>query len=172
MNANGNLYQLADELIEVLDEDIRHLEGSLERLDTLRAMTITRDETGLNELLETIRIQANRYSAVEQKRQQLRTQIAALLGSSFDDTDLSLIAKALAGEKSQAVKTRQDRLAELVGKMNVEHAATAMLLAECSRFNQQILNSILCTKSSEGTTYSRQGAKNENRTSGMMNMRL
>jgi len=43
-----------DELLEVLAEDVRHLEATLSTLDTLRGLLIKRDDAGLQELLARI----------------------------------------------------------------------------------------------------------------------
>jgi hypothetical protein len=84
-------------LLEVLDADIRHLESALSGLDTLRTLLIKREDAALEQLLAGIVQQAEAYRANEQRRQQLRRELASDLGWAEGDLTLSRLQSVLSG---------------------------------------------------------------------------
>jgi Rod binding domain-containing protein len=82
-------------LLEVLEADVRHLESALARLDLLRSLLIRRENAALEQLLSEIHQQADAYRAIEQKRQQLRQDLALDLGCTEGELTLSRLRKEL-----------------------------------------------------------------------------
>jgi hypothetical protein len=145
-------------LLDVLDEDIRHLESTLSRLDTLRSLLIKREETALKELLEEIRRRADAYQANEQKRKGLRRNLAADLGWAEHDLTLSKLQKELAEPSRTAVAQRQTRLRFLAVQLKREYTLTVLLVRDCLRFNRSLMEAFFGAGGRGAATYSPTGA--------------
>jgi flagellar biosynthesis/type III secretory pathway chaperone len=166
-------------LLDVLDEDIRHLEYTLARLDTLRALLIKKEDAALQRLLEEVRRRAEIYQANEQKRQQLRRDLAADLECPPGEVTLSRLAAELSGSTrleggrhyGAAVAERQTRLRSLAARLKREYTLTVVLVRDCVRFNHSLLD-IFLGSSGRGTTYSPTGAARSAPGAALMNMKL
>jgi hypothetical protein len=166
-------------LLDVLDEDIRHLEYTLSRLDTLRALLIKKEDAALRRLLEEIRRRAETYQANEQKRQQLRRDLAADLGCPPGEVTLSQLVTELSGSTcpdavrryGAAVADRQARLRSLAARLKREYTLTVLLVRDCVRFNRSLL-AVFFGSGGRGTTYSPTGAARPPADAALMNMKL
>jgi len=148
----------ATALMEVLDEDIRHVEATLSRLDALRGLLIKRDDQGLERLLEEIRREGETYVVTERRRQELRQHLARLLGWKDRELTISSLLKWVTGDLAAALAQRQMSLRTLVDRLKREHTLTALLLSDCRRFNRSLLHVFLGPAGKMGTTYSPSGA--------------
>jgi flagellar biosynthesis/type III secretory pathway chaperone len=152
-------------LLEVLEADARHLESALSRLDLLRSLLIRRDNAALERLLAEIHQQADAYRAIEQKRQQLRKDLALDLGCTEGELTLSRLRKELTAATcsaaqrrlAAAVADRQARLRSLAAQVRREHSLTALLLRQAARFNQSLLRIFLGSAGRGCATYSPTG---------------
>lgn len=157
-------------LLEVLDEDIRHLESTLSRLNILRSLLIKREDAALQKLLDEVRGQAEAYQANERKREQLRTDLAVDLGCAPRDLTLSKLAGALAGQAvGVALADRQARLRTLTAQLKQEHTLTVLLVRDCMRFNRSVLH-VFLGSGGGGATYSATGAAKHEINATLMNM--
>jgi len=148
-----------DELLAVLDEDIRHVRASLERLDELRSLVIKRDQAGLGRLLEKIREESQEYSLNESKRESMRMEFAADLWRPVGDITLSRLESVLGDQRRAEVAQKKAILRSLMQKLKKEHARTAMLLSDCARFNGALLRSIVDPRNTGAGTYGSDGVK-------------
>ncbi len=148
-----------DELLVVLDEDIRHVRASLLRLDELRGLVVKRDQAALGRLLEKIREESQEYSLNESKRESMRMGFAAALRCGVGDMTLSRLESVLGDEKRIEVAQRKVELRSLTEKLQREHAKTAMLLSDCARFNSALLRGILGIGNTGTTTYGSDGVR-------------
>jgi hypothetical protein len=148
-----------DELLVVLDEDIRHVRASLLRLDELRSLVIKRDQAALGRLLEKIREESQEYSMNESKRESIRMEFAAGLRRPVGDVTLSRLESVLGDERRIEVAERKALLRSLMQKLKKEHARTAMLLSDCARFNSALLRSIIEPGNAGAGTYGSDGIK-------------
>ena len=152
-------------LLEVLDEDVRHLESALSRLDLLRSLLIRRENAALEQLLGDIQQQAEAYRAIEQKRQQLRNDLALALGCTEHELTLSRLREELTGSTCSeaqrrcgaAVAERQARLRSLAAQLRREYTLTELLLRDCTRFNRSLLRVFLGSAGRGCATYSPTG---------------
>jgi hypothetical protein len=140
-------------LLEVLDEDIRHVETALTRLDALRTLLIQRDERGLESLLEDIRRQGETHTVNERKRQTLRRELAAQLECQEGELTLSTLQGQLSGPSRSAVVARQTRLKTLAGQLRREYTLTTLLLADCARFNRSLMQAFFGQAGRGNVTY-------------------
>jgi len=161
-----------DELLIVLDNDISHLEESLLRLDELRGLVIKRDEAGLGRLLEGIRVESDSYAANESNRRQIRKELAQFFGCQIEELTLSRLETQLGECKNAEVAARKAQLRSLARKLKTEHLSTAMLLADCARFNRMLLKSILSPGPSTATTYGCDGTVKTQGQTAFMNFQL
>lgn len=159
-------------LLEVLDDDVRHVEASLLRLDTLRKLLIKRDDGALQKLLQEIHEQGEPYAVTEHRRQELRHALAADLGCSRNDLTLSDLAAHLDGQDRSAVAQRQTRLKILIAQLKREHVLTSLLIADCARFNRSLLRVFFGPTGQTSTTYSPSGAARHVMGMTLLNMQL
>jgi hypothetical protein len=167
-------------LLPVLDEDIRHLEGTLSRMDTLRSLLIKREEAALEKLLDEIRRQADTYKANEQKRQQLRRDLAADLGCAEGDLTLSKLQRELIGPSrpgaeqrwGAALADRQARLRSLAIQLKREYTLTVLLVRDCLRFNRSLMQAFFGSGGKGGATYSPTGTAKHDIGTMLMSMQL
>ena len=167
-------------LLEVLDADARHLESALARLDLLRSLLIRREDAALEQLLSEIHQQADAYRAIEQKRQQLRKDLALDLGCTESELTLSRLRKELAGPTCSeaqrrcgaAVADRQARLRSLAAQLRHEYTLTALLLRDCARFNRSLLRVFLGSASRGCATYTPTGATHRDPSAALMSIQF
>lgn len=162
----------AAELLDVLDEDIRHVEATLLRLDTLRSLLIKRDDAALEKLLEDIHRHSETHDATECRRQALRRDLAAELGWDPNDLTLSKLQARLAGSRRIALAQRQTRLNTLIAQLKREHTLTTLLLADCAKFNRSLLHAFFGPAGRAGTTYSPTGAAQQPAGMALLNMQF
>jgi len=131
-----------DRLLAVLDNDIRHMEETLSRLNELRAFVIKRDDVSLRKLLENTRVEVDNYKDNELKRRILREELAIALGCSIEQMTLSRLEAELSGDKKKEVARRKIKVQTLAGRLKKEHLNTAILLSDCARFSRMLLKNI------------------------------
>ncbi len=170
-SADGRLDGLSDELLSVLADDIRHIKHTLERLDSLRAAVVKRDEEGLKSLLDEVESERADYAMVEQKRGVIRRQMADVVGCGIGEMNLSKLCGELTGERRDSVARAQVELKRVCAKLSKEHMATNILLKECSRFNNLLLRGIL-GNGRETVTYNSRGNASWELQKGMVSIRL
>ena len=159
-------------LLSVLEEDIRHVEAALSRLDSLRTLLVKRDDAALEALLGDISRQAETHTAHEQQRQRLRRELAAELGCNEDDLTLSKLRTELTGQTRAAVTERQTQLKSLTARLKREHALTALLVQDCARFNRSLLRAFFGSAGRGGMTYSPNGVAKHKTDAGLVSLRL
>ena len=145
-------------LLEVLDEDLRHLESTMSHLNALRSLLLKREDAALQKLLEEVRGQAEAYRANELKREQLRKDLAVDLGCEENALTLSKLAEEFAGHvMGIALADRQARLRSLTAQLKREHTLTVLLVRDCIRFNRSLLH-VFLGSGGGGATYGATGA--------------
>lgn len=159
-------------LLGVLDEDIGHIEATLLRLDQLRKLLIKRDDKSLEQLLEEIQTQGETYAATESKRQELRHEMAMVLGFQDRDLTLSELVACVGGPDGTALAERQTRLKSLVARLKREHKVTTLLIADCARFNRSLLRVFFGPTARTGPTYSATGTVRHPTGTAVLNMRF
>jgi len=161
-----------DELLDVLDEDIQHIQQSLLRLNELRSLVVKRNDADLGKLLETIQAQSDSYRNHESKRQSIRKELAAALGCDLEQMTLSRLEAVLPEGKKAQVAGRKAKLRSLTRELKREHLATAMLLADCARFNRQLLNSVFDLGKTEILYYGSDGSTERRDEAGFVNLQF
>lgn len=160
------------ELLDVLDRDIRHVETSLLRLDALRTLLIKRDDRALETLLANIHRQGEMHAATEQRREQLRRDLAADLGWPACELTLSGLMTRLAEPTRSHLAERQTRLKVLIAQLKREHTLTSVLIADCASFNRSLLRAFFGPACKTGTTYSPAGAPKHSTGMSLLNMQF
>ncbi len=161
-----------DQLMDVLDRDIQHVQDTLSRLNELRGLVIKRDDASLGKLLESIRSETDSYKDIESKRQSLREELAIALGCDIGQMTLSRLEAELSGGKKAGVTERRAKLQTLAGKLKKEHLRTTMLLSDCARFNGVLLKSVLELGQAGTITYSPSGSTERQTDSAFVNLRF
>jgi hypothetical protein len=159
-------------LLAVLDEDVQHIEATLQRLDLLRGLLIKRDDKALEKLLAEIQAQGEAYAATESRRQELRCEMAMALGLPERDLTLSELVARVGREDGVALAERQTRLKGLVARLKREHKVTALLIADCARFNRSLLRIFFGPAARTGPTYSATGVIKHPTGTAVLNMQF
>ncbi len=159
-------------LLEVLDEDIRHVESVLWRLEALRTLLLQRDDAALERLLGDLRQESDEYRRNEQRRQQLRRDLAADLGCAAPEVTLSRLQCHLTGPRREALADRQARLRALTTQLKHQYTVALLLLRDCTRINRTLLRAFFGSGGRGGTTYSASGAEQRPSPEALMSMRL
>ena len=162
---------LINPLIDVLKGDIEHIASSLEVLDQLRGMIIKRDDKSLSLLLEKARIKTQKYATVENRREQIRKELARLWGCETSEMTLTKLTQILPPDRGDQVRETRDELEGLLERFKAEHLSTFMLLSECSRFNGVMLSALLNGRRDE-STYNSHGSMNQESKRNIMNLQL
>ena len=159
MNATAtDIESKVDELLAVLDRDIRHIQDSLSQLNELRSLVIKRDDIALARLLESIRAEADSYATNESKRRSIRRELAGAFGCNVEEMTLSRLETMLPEQKKGQASDRRASLQALIKQLKREHLSTAMLLSECARFNRLLLRTIFDVGKTGTITYNPDGA--------------
>jgi hypothetical protein len=161
-----------DELLAVLDTDIRHIQQNLSYLNELRSYVIKRDDTSLSKLLELIRGRSGSYRSQELKRQSVRKELADALGWSLEQVTLSALGSGLPKEKRGQVTKKKEQLSSLVNELRKEHLSTSLLLSECARINRTLLKEIFNPGNSGTVYYGSNGAAKRQSDMAFVNLQL
>lgn len=161
-----------EQLLAVLDGDIRHLETTLSYLDSLRTLLIKRDDKALGSLLGEIRDRTEAYAANEQARQTLRSELGRLLECDAGRLTLSQLQAALPEPLRAAVASRRERLATLIAQMKREYTLTTVLVSDCARFNRTLIRTFFGTGDQAGVTYNPSGAARQRTNATFMSLKL
>ncbi|MDH7598954.1 MAG: hypothetical protein QHH07_04870 [Sedimentisphaerales bacterium] len=137
------LIELTRQLLDVLDADAQYLGQGILLLDQLRQLLVRHELAGLEAMLNQIRTTVDTHSLRELARTQLRGKLAGLLGCSAQQVTISTLAASLPQPWKDRLIYARANLQGLTKRLRQEYYATAMLLADCARFNQSLLASIL-----------------------------
>ncbi|MBN1359562.1 MAG: flagellar export chaperone FlgN [Sedimentisphaerales bacterium] len=157
-------------LLAALDEDIRHAKASLVLLDTLRSLLIKRDETALEALLQDLRREGEVHAENERRREGIRRQLAEELHCGVGQVTLSALKDKLSGERQMAVLERQRRLKSLTADLKREFTLTAVLVADCARFNRSLMRVIFGLEAKGNMTYGANGAARRQAAAALVNV--
>ena len=158
-------------LLGVLDTDIKNIETTLARLERLRVLLVQRDDKGLESLLTDSHGHAEAHAANEQRRQDLRTELATMLGWSPGDLTLSKLCAHLPEPMNTALADRQLRLRGLVSRLRREHMLAALLVSDCARFNRSLMQALFGVGRS-GTMYGADGSARHRTETGLMSLQF
>lgn len=161
-----------DELLAVLDTDIRHIQQNLSYLNELRSHVIKRDDAALGKLLELIRGRSDSYLRHELKRQSVRKELAGALGCGLEQVTLSTLEAGLPKEKREQVTKKKAELTSLIQELRKEHLSTALLLSECTRINRTLLKEIFNLGNSGTVYYGSNGAAKRQSDTAFVNLQL
>ncbi len=161
-----------DELLAALDKDSQHIQESLLKLNELRSLVVKRDDAALGRLLESIQAESGSYRSHELKRQSIRKDLADALGCNLEQMTLSSIEASLPEEKKAQVTRMKAKLKSLIMELKKEHLSTALLLSECTRFNNLLLKSIFDLGKSDVVYYNSNGATRRQTDTSLVNLQF
>jgi hypothetical protein len=161
-----------NELLGVLDKDIRHIQQSLSLLDELRSLVIKRGDAALSKMLDRIRNESDGYRNNELKRQSIRQELASALGCSPEQITLSTLEAKLSNAKREEVARKKAELISLIKKLKREHLSTALLLSECARINRTLLKDVFKLGNTGTVYYGSKGATKRQSDMAFVNLQL
>jgi hypothetical protein len=167
------LTQKTEDLLGILELDIQRIERIIQNLDNLRGLVVKRDEKGLGRLLETIQSESQIYSHNEQQRNQLRKEMAGLIGCPQESMNLSVLKKHLLQPGLiEQVGDRQLKLRNLVMRLKREYVSTVALLSDCARINSALLKCVFGWGRGNLVCYDSAGEISRQNDAAFMNMRM
>ncbi len=146
-----------DKLLACLDQDVQHMQESLQQLNEMRRLVIKRDEAALGKLLESIQAGAGFYRDHESNRKSIRKELADSLGLSIKEMTLSALRECLPEAKKDQVTQMKAKLRSLSEELKKEYLSTALLLSECARFNNLLLKGIFDLGKTQSVHYNSNG---------------
>ena len=161
-----------DELLACLDKDSQHIQQSLSQLNQLRSFVIKRDDSSLSKLLKVIQIEAESNRNNESKRQNVRKELANALGYDTEQLTLTVLEANLPKEITARVVNKKTKLMSLVNELKKEYFSTVLLLSECTRFNNLLLNKIFDIGKTGAVYYNSNGATKQQTDMAFVNLRF
>ena len=138
----------------------------------MRSFIIKRDEASLSKLLENIHLESNSYRSNESNRQSTIKELAKILDCEHSKITLSSLIEIMPESlKQQFIQSRQV-LRQLVEELKVEYSGTAVLLSDCTRFNNLLLQSLFNLRNKSGTYYTAKGTAGRDNSTGLVNIKL
>jgi len=159
------------ELHEILDEQARLLEDKCSQLAELAAALVRRDDDATERLLgqmeRTEQEQANADLALETARRSLaESHELPAAGMS-----LSRLAEALGDREGALLRMKRQRLADLIAQLRREQLQVSILLNECMRVNQMMLD-VFAPSQQSVVTYGTNGADRWRTGSGLVDTEI
>jgi len=133
---------LIGELESVLDEEILLLEQKARQLADRGAAILDRDDDSLGRLLEEVEQTTQRQQAADLRLQALRNTLAEVLELPAKQVRLATIAETVDPAQRQRIEYRRQQIILLAEQVQKKHLETALLLSECARINQLMLESL------------------------------
>ena len=161
-----------DELLVCLEKDIEHMKKSLLNLDELRSMVIKRDDAALGRLLESIQVEAEGYREHESRRQSIRSELATFIGCDVKDVTLSKLEVSVPEEKKARITQCKEKLRVLTQRLRKEYSSTAILLSECNRFTNMLLQSIFNLGNTGAVYYNANGTTRQQSDTAFVNLQF
>ena len=147
---------LIGELESVLDEEILLLEQKARQLAGMGGAILDRDDDSLGRLLEEAEQTTQRQQATDLRLQALRNTFAEVLGLSAKQVRLCDIAETVDPTQRQRIEYRRQQIILLAEQVQKKHLEIALLLNECARINQLMLESLFPQRQ-EAITYRADG---------------
>ena len=143
---------LIGELESVLDEEILLLEQKRRQLEDMGGAILDRDDDSLGRSLEEAEQTTQRQQAADLRLQALRNTFAEVLNLPAKQVRLSDIAETVDQAQRQTIEYRRQQIILLAEEVQKKHLETALLLSECARINQLMLESLF-PQHQEASTY-------------------
>jgi hypothetical protein len=166
------LEKSVDRLMDVLDRDIENLQKNLSRLDQMRSAVIKRDDVSMGRLLDEIRSESQMLQMQQSQRKLARKELAENLGCNCEDVTLTRLEEILPEGRGMILAEKKEQLRTLTTKLKREYSATAILLAECARFNRLLLKTIFGGQRAEVITYDALGSAKRQSEAAFVNLKL
>ena len=161
-----------EELLACLDKDSQHIKESLLQLNKLRSFVIKRDDSNLSKLLKVIQGEVESYRNNESKRKNIRKKLASVLGYNTGQLTLSVLETNLPKKITARVINKKFELMSLVEELKKEYFSTALLLSECARFNNLLLNNIFDISKTGAVYYNSNGATKQQTDMAFVNLQF
>ncbi|MFP4105014.1 MAG: flagellar export chaperone FlgN [Phycisphaerae bacterium] len=162
---------LLDDLIALLDEQGQLVARRIEKLDELTDCITGRDEKRLEALVEKIDTVTRQQEAADRRLAELRSSLAASLGTQPDQTRLGDLIRHIDGPQRKQLTERRQTLLEMVDSLRDRHMQSVMLIAESSRINRLLLSSLF-GENQEVNTYNTTGSDNWRDGAGLVDTEL
>lgn len=161
-----------DRLLVCLDRDAQHMQESLQKLNEMRSLVIKRDEAGLGKLLESLQVASDCYKEHELNRKSIRKELADSLGCNIEQMTLSALESCVSEAKKNQVTLMKAKLRSLSVELKKEYLSTALLLSECTRFNNMLLKGIFNLCNTESVHYKSNGETRRHIDTAFVNLRI
>ncbi len=131
-----------EQLTEVLDEQIQHLDRRRVQLKTLADTIVERDDRALETLLEEVERALDKQAELDRQLDLVRTRIANALLQPPDGLTLGAIVESMAEPARSRLAGRRRQLIEAVDAFSRQHLHTSVLLMESARLNRLMLEAV------------------------------
>lgn len=161
-----------NKLLVCLNRDVQHIQESLQNLNEMRRLVLKRDEAALGKLLENIHGASLSYRNHELNRKSIRKELADTLGCEVGQMTLSALESCLPEAQKDRVTQMKTKLRSLSSELKKEYLSTALLLSECTRFNNLLLKGIFDLGKTESLHYKSNGQTKRNIDTAFVNLQI
>lgn len=141
-----NTSQQTEELTKIATQTLEHLATEQEALEAIldcvgrvRTALLERDDTSLDEAVESMQTLQKRQAELRTVREHLQSQAASLLEVAPQTLSLSLLIKRLPPYLAQALSDQQRTLRSLVRDVNRLNRGNMMLISNSAQLTRHVM---------------------------------
>ncbi len=159
---------LADVLVESLQREVELLEDKEQQMERLRQAVIVSDDAALETLMASIARTDIEQSRLDMDVVRCREELTQALAPGKAAMRLAALAQALDGRYATGIERLRGEILQRIRRLRRRHLEMAILLAECSRINRLLLDTLL-GRGSAVDTYDASGQCCSERDGGLLN---
>ncbi|MCE5326327.1 MAG: hypothetical protein LLG01_07905 [Planctomycetaceae bacterium] len=162
------LTEQAEALIDSLQREVVLLEQKEQQMEGLRQAVVASDDAALESLMAAIARTDVEQSRLDMDLARRRAAVTEALAPGQPVMRLGQLAQALEGPQGRVVDELRGEVLQRVRRLRRRHLETAILLAECSRINRLLLDTLL-GRGSSVETYDASGQRRGQMDGGLLN---
>ena len=139
----NRVHHAISDLMNILGKEIKLLKTREEQFEKLHNIVIKCKGEQMDALLEEMTTSRQEQAELDSELDYMRDTIAGILNIPSRDTTLREIAKKVGGKDGEKLITLRQQLIVLAERLKTQHLNTAVLLAEMSRINKELINSMI-----------------------------
>ncbi|MCE5279011.1 MAG: hypothetical protein ABFD92_05335 [Planctomycetaceae bacterium] len=166
--SQGSVTELSESLVEALQREADLLDQKEQQMERLREAVMVSDDAALEALMATIAHTDIEQSRLDMDIARRRAELSDAISPGRPPLRLRQLARALDGDSAGGIERLCGEIFQRLRRLRRRHLETAILLAECSRINRLLLDTLL-GRGSAVETYDAGGRPHGQRDGGLLN---
>ena len=134
---------LSERLLGAMDRQLEMLQVKTVQVEQLRRAIVGRDNAAMESLLAQMEQGQREQSVADRELDGLVSALAAEVGLPQGRAKLSVLAEHLPQEQALAIRERSRAMSENMKRLRRKHMEMSLLLHECQKINQLLLETLL-----------------------------